>query len=183
MKKHHLIGIICLSIIIWITGCSQSYYTKRDIKRLDGLSLQYAGEFARLSNILNPCFTGHAKSDTVIKRSSDTVFNSVERYISGKPGKPDTIYLPGKTIKNNIFTIIHDTIADNRAITACAATGKASADSLLIMKIKRAQLVSDKSSLIKWVIGMSIALLTITAIGITKFLNGGSLISGLKKVI
>ena len=183
MKKQNHITLICLMATFCIAGCSSAYYSKRDIKRLDALSLQNTAEFARLSNVLNPCFAGPAKSDTVIKRSTDTIFNSVERFVTGRPGKPDTIYLPCKTIRNNVFTVIHDTIADNRALTACVSSGRTTADSLLIMKTKGGQLESEKSSLIKWLIGLIVIIISLLAFSVSKFLNGGAVISGLKKFI
>ncbi len=108
MKKLLLISLL-------IAGCGSSYYVKRDVNRLDGLSLQYPNEFAKLSNTINPCFTGAAKSDTIVKHTSDTIITAgMERLVPGAPGKPDTLYLPGKTIRNNIYTTIHDTVTDNR---------------------------------------------------------------------
>src|SRR5579862_371470 len=128
MKKLLLISLL-------IAGCGSSYYAKRDIKRLDGLSLQYPNEFAKLSNMLDPCFTGAAKSDTVVKHTSDTiVIAGMERLVSGSPGKPDTLYLPDKTIRNNFFTTIHDTVTDNRALNAFSITTESAADSLIIIK-------------------------------------------------
>jgi hypothetical protein len=183
MKKIIPISIVCLIAAIAIASCSSSYYTKRDVKQLEGLSLQYTTEFYKLSNKLNPCFTEPAKSDTVIKHSTDTIFNSLERFITGKPGKPDTIFLPGKTIRINMFTVIHDSIADNRALNTCLSISKASADSLLVMKTKGAQLRADKSSLIKWLIALSVVILSFVAFKVSKFLSGGAVLGVLKKVI
>ena len=178
MKKTISIVLLCL-----FTGCSTSYYVKRDTKRLDGLSLQYPAEFASLANKLDPCFTGQAKSDTLTKQTVDTIFNSVERLIPGKPGQPDTVYMPGKIIRDNILTTIHDTLADNRALTACAASGKTSADSLLSVKTMDTQLSAEKGSLVKWVIGLALALLLITGISIYKFLSGGAITGLIKNAV
>jgi|GEM_PF-1985444 hypothetical protein len=177
MKK-----ILILSLLL--AGCGSAYYANRDVKRMDGLSLQYPGEFAKLSNQLNPCFTGKAKSDTIIKQVSDTVVSAgIERLIPGAPGKPDTLYLPGKTIKNNIYTTIHDTIPDNRALNACRGTEKSAADSLLIIKTQSAQLKADKSSLIKWVTGLALLLLVFLGISVYKFFSGGAVLGLVRKLV
>ena len=162
-----------LLLSIFITGCGSSYYIKRDVKRLDGLSLQYPSEFARLSNLVDPCFTGIAKSDTVVKHTSDTIVTAgIERLVPGQPGKPDTLYLAGETTRNNIFTTIHDTVTDSRALKAIDAVAKIAADSLIITKTQNIQLKANKSSLIKWVAGLAVALLFVLAISIYKFFSG-----------
>jgi hypothetical protein len=182
MKKN-LTVVIAINLAIALTGCGSSWYVKRDIKKLDGLSIQYPTEFARLSNELNPCFTGTLKSDTVVQRSSDTVINSIEHFVVGEPGKHDTLYLPGKTIRNNIYITIHDTIPDNRALNACAVISKKAADSLLIIKTQSSQLRTDKGSLIKWVIALGIAILAIIGINIYKFFSGGAVAGIVKKAL
>jgi hypothetical protein len=150
---------------------------------MDGLSLQYPNEFARLSNLINPCFTGKAKSDTTIKRVSDTVINAVTQLIPGKAGTPDTLYLPGKTIRNNIYTTVHDTIPDNRALNACNINARSAADSLLIIKTQNIQLKTDKGSLIKWLISLAVALLVLMGISIYKFVTGGVVAGTIKTLL
>ncbi len=173
-----------LLISLFITGCGSSYYAKRDIKRLNGLSLQYPNEFAKLSNMLNPCFTGAAKSDTVIKHTSDTIVTAgIERLVPGSAGKPDTLYLPGKTIRNNIFTTIHDTVTDNRALNAFNISAKSAADSLIIIKTQSMELKAGKSSLIKWVIGLAVVLLSVLGLSIYKFFSGGAILGTVKNFI
>ena len=165
-------------------GCGTSYYVKRDIKRLDGLSLQYPNEFAKLSNLINPCFTGAAKSDTLVKHTSDTIVTAaIERLVPGGPGKPDTLYLPGKTIRNNIYTTIYDTVTDNRALNASTVIAKSAADSLIIIKTQNVELKTDKSSLIKWVIGLAVILLSLLGLSIYKFFSGGAILGTVKNLI
>ena len=173
-----------LLLPLFIAGCGSSYYVKRDVKRLDGLSLQYPNEFTRLSNLVNPCFTGIAKSNTVVKHTSDTIVTAgIERLVPGKTGKPDTLYLPGKTIRDNIYTTIHDTVTDNRALNACNVIAKSTADSLIIIKTQNIQLKADKSSLIKWVIGLAVLLLSFCGIGIYRFFSGGAILGTVKKLV
>jgi hypothetical protein len=173
-----------LLLSLFIAGCGSSYYAKRDVKRLDGLSLQYPKEFARLSNLINPCFTGMAKSDTVIKQTSDTIVMArIERLVPGNPGKPDTLYLPGETIRNNIYTTIHDTVTDSRAISTCNLIARSSADSLLICKTQNIQLNAGKTSLIKWVTGLAVLLLIFLGTGIYRFISGGAVLGAVKKLL
>jgi len=177
MKK-----LLLLSLLI--AGCGSSYYAKRDIKRLDGLSLQYPNEFAKLSNMLNPCFTGAAKSDTAIKHISDTIITAgIERLVAGSPGKPDTLYLAGKTIRNNIYTTIHDTVMDNRALNASTVIAKSAADSLIIIKTKNIELRADESSLIKWIISLAVVLLSVLGFSVYKFFSGGAIFGTVKNLI
>jgi hypothetical protein len=178
-----VIIVLLLTIVIAIASCGPSYFMKRDVKKLDALSLQYNTEFARLSNELNPCFTGAAKSDTVVKHTTDTVINSVERLVPGKPGRPDTLYLPGKSIRNNVFTTVHDTVWDNRALNACKAIDKAASDSLLIIKTQNFQLKAAKSGLIKWVTGLGLALLIFLGTGVYRFVSGGAIVGTVKNLI
>jgi hypothetical protein len=168
-----------LLLSLFIAGCRSSYYVNRDVKLLDGLSLQYPKEFTRLSNLINPCFTRIAKSDTVVKHTSDTIVTLIE----GKPGKPDTIYRPGKTISNNIYTTIHDTVADNRAINACNVIAKSAADSLIIIKTQNIQLKADKSTLIKWVMGLVVVLLIFFGACIYRFFSGGAILGTVRKLV
>jgi hypothetical protein len=173
-----------LLLTLLIAGCGSSYYVKRDTKRLDGLSLQYPNEFAKLSNLINPCFTGTAKSDTVIKHTSDTIITAgIERFVTGTAGKPDTVYLPGKTIRNNTYTTIHDTVPDNRALNASTVIAKSAADSLIITKTQNMELKTDKSSLIKWVIGLGVVLLSLLGFSIYRFFSGGAILGTVKGLI
>ena len=177
-----LITLLLLAVIM-IAGCGPSYYINRDVKKLDALSLQYNTEFTRLSNELNPCFIAAAKSDTVVKHTADTIISSVERLAPGNPGRPDTLYLQGKTIRNNVFTLIHDTVRDNRALNACSAIGRAASDSLLVIKTQNIQLKGDKSSLIKWVTGLGVVLLIFLGISVYRFVSGGAILGTVKNLI
>jgi hypothetical protein len=118
MNLKHLILFTCL-----LSACNTP---KQQIRRLDGLVLQQPSEFARLSNLINPCFTGRAKSDTVVK--SDTVklpgnTNVLITHIRDTVIKTITITLPGRII-NHILTI-HDTVPDTRALANCTEAAKA----------------------------------------------------------
>jgi hypothetical protein len=182
MKKL-LITIATVFLLLTLTACNSSWYVKRDVKRLEVLSLEYPNEFAILSNKLNPCFKEIAKSDTIIRHTTDTIDNSIERLVAGKPGKPDTLYLPGKTIRNNVYTTVHDTLSDNRALSALIISGKITADSLIIVKTQNTLLISNKVSLIKWVVGLSLILLSAMGVSIYKFLSGGVITDTLKKIV
>jgi len=179
MKKTITAAVIItllLPIVAWIAGCGPSYYIKRDVKKLGILSLQYNTEFARLSNKLNPCFTGIAKSDTVVKYTTDTLINKVERLVPGKPDRPGALYLPCKTIRHNVFTTVYDTVWDNRALNACNTVGKAASDSLLIVKTQNNRLKAGEGNLIKWVIGLAVVLLIFLVMGVYRFINGGAVL-------
>jgi hypothetical protein len=177
MKK-----LLLLSLLI--VGCGSSYYVKRDTKRLDGLAIQYPNEFEKLSNMINPCFTVAAKSDTIVKHTSDTIITAgIERLVPGAPGKPDTVYFPGKTIRNNIYTTIHDTVTDNRALNASTILAKSAVDSLIIIKTQSMELKTDKINLIKWVIGLGVVLLAVLGFSVYKFFSGGAILGTVKNLI
>jgi hypothetical protein len=133
MKNKALISF--LAALLLFTGCNVQ---QREIRKLQVLSVRYLPQFKILANTLDPCFTGKAKSDTVIKIDSIITPGQTNTiYTKGKGDtivKTITIQLPGK-IKKETKTIT-DTIPDMRAIEACHATEKIEADSLRDNKVK-----------------------------------------------
>lgn len=102
-----------LLLSLFLCGCSAAYRQRKAVEKLDALAIQQPNEFGRLSNMLNPCFSGKVKSDTVISLHTDTLLQG------GKTDtlvKNNTVYVtktvPVKTVKT---VTIHDTIADGRA--------------------------------------------------------------------
>ncbi|MHB8209072.1 hypothetical protein [Mucilaginibacter sp.] len=170
MKKIILIATACL-----LAGCSQSWYQQRDIKKLDGLSLQYSAQFAQLANKLVPCFNGVAKSDTVkTEGKADTIYTPGS---TSTVVKNDTVYntitQPGRQVTIPNFITIRDTIPDNRALTDCSLAAKIKADSLATVKIQYSQLDKTKDSLLWWVIGLGLAILLFIIWKIYIFISGG----------
>jgi len=162
MKKFIAFLILAVFVVIMVnmlTGCNVN---QRQIRKLDGLVLQQPAEFARLSNLINPCFTGKAKSDTVMKHDSISlppVTNTVT------VTRNDTVYTT-KTVTQTKFIhdkmTIHDTIADNRAVTSIQGQVKGKSDSLVVVKTLLASQTQTTSNWRKWclilagVIGVSI---------------------------
>jgi hypothetical protein len=165
--------VIMATAVLLLAGCKS--LQQRQIRKLDDLVLQQPAEFARLSNILNPCFSGKAKSDTVITQGKgDTT--TVTRYIQGEPGKNDTVFINKKIVVPYKYSI-HDTVPDTRGLAACNIIARAAADSLLITKTKlslvQSQTQKTKGDLVKWIIGLSLLLAAIIGFSIYKFFSGG----------
>jgi len=161
-----------IPLLLLLTSCSATYRQQRDVKKLDALAVQQQPEFKRLANLLDPCFTGVAKSDTVISTHTDTlVKDGVTTIVKVK----DTVYvtktLPSKIITNTRTLSIHDTVTNDRAIVYWEDQTKIKADSLLILKT---QLSSTKHGKNIWMfIAIGLALLVIIDVVWTvyKFIN------------
>jgi hypothetical protein len=149
-----------IPLLLLLCSCSTSFYQKRDIAKLDALAIQQQTEFKRLANLLDPCFTATAKSDTVIKFHSDTIttpgFITISRL---KDTIVKTVTLPGKQVTTQRIVTIRDTIPDNRALTACGALFSVKADSLNKVKAKLEVITSENTHKLYWIIGLALALL------------------------
>lgn len=132
MKNKALLSFVTVLLLL---SCNVQ---KQQINKMQVFAVRYPDAFKILANTLDPCFTGKAKSDTVIKIDSIITPGQTNTiYTKGKGDtivKTITIQLPGK-IKTKTTTI-HDTIPDMRAIEACHATEKIEADSLRGNKVK-----------------------------------------------
>lgn len=160
-----------LLLSLFLCGCSAAYRQRKAAEKLDELAIQQPNEFARLSNTLNPCFSGKAKSDTVINLHTDTLIQD------GKTDtlvKNNTIYItktvPIKTVKT---LTIHDTIADGRANKALLVALAIKSDSLIIF---RTQLGKAEKETNTWRWAAIIAILIIFGFVVIKvyaLINGG----------
>lgn len=172
-KKMRNAILAVLSALVLLTACNTQ---KRQIKRLQALSLAQPIEFARLSDLLNPCFDGTAKSDTIVK--VDTIIT---------PGKSDTVYTKGKgdtviktiTVKQagktiNKTTTIRDTVKDLRSLQVLNNSLKVKSDSLVVVKTQQA---STKKNLGVWRLIALIAcgvILVFVGIKVYTFFTGGA---------
>jgi hypothetical protein len=167
-----------------LCGCSASYRQQRDIKKLDGLVLAQPNEFARLSNLINPCFSGKAKSDTVIKTHTDTLINQGTTITVRVK---DTVYVTkttaGRTIINTRTLSIHDTIADGRAMSVATSQLKIKSDSLIVRNTQYTKATHDKNTWM-WIAIGAIALIVIYIVAkVVIFFYGGGWANTIKKVI
>ena len=162
-----------IACALLLTGCA-TYIQKRNINRLDGYSVRYPAEMARLSNQLYPCFNGKAKSDTVIKfgKPDTTYLKGDTTLIIRHDTVFKTIRLQGKTIIIPKYTTIHDTIADNRALASCTIQLRIKADSVVTLK---ANLSDKEKSLNVW---RWIAIGLISVLGVYTAIKGYLLVSG-----
>lgn len=136
--------IISFLAVLLLLSCNVQ---KQQINKMQVFAVRYPDAFKILANTLDPCFTGKAKSDTIIQYGKiDTVIT----YGNMPSFKLDTskmsfghiVYYSVDTviktikIKIPITKTITDTIPDMRAIEACHATEKIEADSLRDNKVK-----------------------------------------------
>lgn len=129
-----------LLLTLFLTGCSAAYKQAQDVKKFDGYAIQYPAEMSRLANLLDPCFKGVAKSDTVIKQGKrDTVITPGSTVITHvKDTVIKTVTLAGRQVTIPTFITIHDTLADNRAISAVQGQYRVKGDSLIVVKTQLA---------------------------------------------
>jgi hypothetical protein len=173
------IKIITISLL-----CGLLFFACNPVKRLDSLAVQQPNEMARLANLLYPCFNGKAKSDTVYRTDSivtpskrDTLVTRVKDTVY----KRIIIQLPGKVITRTLT--IHDTVPDTRAKAALEA--QATQD--IQQTIKATTQLTDANKAKKtwlWIaIAEGVLIVGFLAVKIYLWFNGGSLVSGVKKLV
>lgn len=169
--------------LIALCGCSAQYKQQRDIKKLQSLVLQQPNEFARLSDLLNPCFDGTAKSDTIISLHTDTLF---EKGISDTVRINDTIRitktLPGKQINHTRTVTIRDTVKDGRSEAYLKSQLQVKSDSLVISKTQLSQTKKSRNIWMWIAIGAILIIVVSIVIKAYKFFTTGGL-SSLKSII
>lgn len=142
-------------------------------------AVRYPAPFKTLANLLDPCYVGGSKSDTVtITGKPDTVTTAgAIIYVKGEAGAPDTVKLPGKitTIKIPVTIMIHDTVTDNRALEASRGQLKTKADSLIVVNTKNKAVTHSKSIWMLIAIGCMLAIVVFTAIKVYAFFSGGAI--------
>lgn len=180
MKSSAILSV--LSALLLLTACNVQ---KREIAKLQVYSIRYPAEFKILANTIDPCFTGVAKSDTVIKiGKADTVNLPGSTVITHvKDTVIKTITLPGKKITQPVYTTIHDTVTNDRALQACQSVQKGISDSLVVVKT---QLVSTKGNLNIWrwiAICAGALILIFIVVKVYAFFSGGAAASAIKKVV
>jgi hypothetical protein len=178
MKKNLsaiILLILGVLLLIQISGCSQAYYQRRDIKKLDALAIQQNSEFLRLSNQLNPCFQGRAKSDTtVVFGLRDTMIVKGDTITSVRHDTIiRTIQLPGKIITINKLTTIHDTIPDERHIATLQAQIKDLNANLITNQTQLADSKATARKRLWWIIGLAAFIVIYFGIKVVTFIYGG----------
>ena len=139
---------LILSACLILAGCNVA---KREVAKLQVYAVRYPGPFKELANTLDPCFTGKAKSDTVVKHDTTTTPGTTTTTIVHHKDTVivnNTIKLPGKVITNTVT--VHDTIADQRAQEALKARYTTKSDSLMLMNGKYIQSQTDVAGWRKW---------------------------------
>jgi sensor c-di-GMP phosphodiesterase-like protein len=164
---------LLIPVCLVLAGCN---IQKREVARLDTYSVKYPAEMARLSNWLYPCFTGKAKSDTVMQTRHDTVTNPGTVVITHvKDTVVKTVTLPGKTITNTMQVTIHDTINDQRAIAACQSAAKVKSDSLVVRNTQLTQTTKSRSTWMWIAIGCMVVIVVSLVVKVYSFISGGAL--------
>lgn len=167
------------AILAFLFGCKVD---QRNIERMQVYAVRYPNQFKTLSNTLDPCFTGPAKSDTTfLPGKADTVLLPSE-VIKGEPGNPDTIRLPGKKITVTNRVVIHDTVTNDRALQAIRATFNIKSDSLVVVKTQLNQVKHSRSIWMWTAIGAIFLIVIYIVARVVIFFNGGGIASILKKV-
>jgi hypothetical protein len=130
------VALILACLLFW--GCNTQL---QQVRKLDALTLEQPVEFARLSNLINPCFTGKPKSDTVSKTDTVQIAGAVTTNTVFVKGNGDTVVktvtitTPGKVINHSIT--VTDTIPDNRALSVVNNALKVKTDSLTVVKTQQ----------------------------------------------
>lgn len=170
--------------LIALCGCNVQ---KRQIEKMQVFALRYPNELARLSDLLNPCFDGTAKSDTVIKvdtinlTGTTTTVNTV--YVKGKADtiiKTITIQLPGKIVNRTVT--IRDTVKDGRSEAYLNSQLQVKSDSLVKVTTILSQVKKDRNVWRLIAIGALLIIMTYIIITVYKFFTTGGL-SSLKSII
>lgn len=156
-----------------LCGCSASYYQARDIKKLDALAIQQQPEFKRLANLLDPCFPLELKkSDTItVIGKRDTLITPGTIVITHvKDTVIKTITTPGRQVTIPTFITIHDTVSDQRALTAQGALFKVKSDSLIVIKTQLSQTAHSKNTWMYICIGLAVILVGGIAFSVYKMI-------------
>jgi hypothetical protein len=162
--------LLCL-IALLATSCN---IQQRQIRKLDALALQQPAEFTRLSNLLNPCFTGEMRADTIINIGMpDTIITHVET--RALPGQVDTIFKT-ITIKQPYTIHITDTVPDKRKEGDYIAQIKTINDGKVVSdtKLKLTEATSRKR--LYWIIGLAAFIVIYFGFKLYSFLSGNALI-------
>lgn len=162
--------ILPLVLILVVSGCNVQ---QRQIRKLDQLSVLQPDEFKRLSNWLNPCFSGTAKSDTVtLPGKSDTT--TVTVLVPGEPGHPDTIYRD-KRITVTQTKLIHDTVPDTRSITAIQVKYQQEHDAHITAQATADQSSKQAATRLWWIIGLASLIGLYSVYRVYGLITGGAL--------
>ena len=138
----------------------------RDVKKLDALAIQQQPEFKRLANLLDPCFTGTAHSDTVTVQGKTDTISAPGSIVFTKVSDTviKTVTLPSKRITATVYKMVHDTISDNRMLSAATALYSVKSDSLTIIKTQLTQKIQAKKTWMWIAIGALVVILAFIVI-------------------
>ena len=173
-----LVGCMAL---LFLVGCNTQ---KRNIKRLDAYFLQYGGEASRLSNLVYPCFTGVAKSDTVIQTKIDTVVHFAPLYTVDSLSH-DTVFrtrVQIKTITNTVIKTIHDTVQNMRLVASLNDQIKEKQDSVVTYRTKLVDVKHGKNIWMWIAIGSSSLILIFIIAKVVLLFYGGAAGSVINKL-
>ncbi len=187
MKKSKIL----LSLFI-VTGFLISCNVKkREVEKMQLYAVKYPPEFKILANTLAPCFTGQAKSDTVIKvvnqqLPGDTITNEVTRHDTVFATR--TITKPG-AIQTRTVTII-DTVQNDREIGALQATLGSVQSSLVLAQdsvskavIKQKTAESASTKWLLWFLGACTVITVFVSVKVYSFFAGGEVSGIVKRIV
>lgn len=167
--------LIIACTLLLLSGCAK-YIQNRNVARMDSYAVQYPAEEARLANWLYPCFTGKAKSDTIrTEGKRDTIITPGKTVITHvKDTIVKTVTLPGRQVTIPTFLTIHDTVTDQRALSACTTAAKVKSDSLVTVKTQYTT-ANKKANLYFWILaGIAGVVLVYLGIKTYIFFTGGA---------
>lgn len=114
MKKYITTALIIAAILALATACNTE-------RRVNDWSIKNPDKFKQLAAVLAPCIEVNPKSDTLYQTKTDTLVTPGETIIERRN---DTVFvtkkLPGKTITKTEVQTVTKTVADSRAVEACA---------------------------------------------------------------
>lgn len=169
--------LLLITAILFI-GCNVQ---KRQVEKLQVFALRYPNEFARLSDLLNPCFDGEVKSDTIITSHTDTLtIKGTSDTLRINDTVRITIKLPGKQITNTKKVVIHDTIPDGRKVNLLNSQLKVKSDSLVKATTQMSDAKKAKNTWMWIAIGAILIIVVSLSIKAYKFFTGGGLKSLIK---
>lgn len=181
--------ILTACTLLLLTGCA-TYIQKRNVARMDSYAVQYPAEEARLANWLYPCFTGKAKSDTQVsflkpdttwvqkRQDTDSIHFKPGTDLTFRPtligGGPITFDGSIQRITTHEVKTIHDTVTDQRALSACTTAAKAKSDSLIVQTTNLAASNKNKS-VWRWIALACIAVIVVRTVwSAYRFFTGGA---------